>query len=557
MSSSTPTSGSGSKPTGSTHKPVYKLITFEDLTPYPTAAQKQKSMRSGQPLEFKSWRTHQPTETWMDKALVEREIKEWPGTAGAGYIKNLLSMGKSRREILDNHLKALNETDKSPDMVGMWEPEYLWPGEPVIDKETDKKLRSPALFWVIVKRQKKVPEPVKSASSGSSSSSSSGSSNAPKGVLKDDKKPSSSKESKDSDPLVRELLDAVTRLNTKDNGLDIQAQLQQVFFALTKLLQKQDYQVPMAVPMPMPNQYPQMQPFPFQTDQKLPAYSRLSLPPPPYNQYLPSPEDPQARMNPNMQNMQSNMQLQNMQQQHQQNMFPHNPHHDNSNRSRQANDGYSFNSHLNSNESPNYPRDGAGSRRNSTISLHSHFMGGQDEMMSKRQFEGGRGGMLEQDMQSRGLPMIANHPNNQRPRNRSRGGGGRQGGHMVDSWQHDGSSSSGGSDEEYRPGRSDNREDSNSIYNPGHLRNSRQRSSSRGDIDLSGNRSRRGSVAFSDRSMMSTHGHGRMVSMNKGYGDEDSGSEDEMNDQRMMMRGMSINRMDTMTPAPWPHHNRP
>ncbi|KAF3162387.1 hypothetical protein EYR41_009483 [Orbilia oligospora] len=575
MSSTNPassSSSSGAKSAGSTYKPVYKLITFEDMTEFPTAAQRQRGVQT---QTFKSWQSHQSTEQWMDKAMVEREIKEWPVSGGAGYIKAFMSMGKSRREILNNHLKTLNDTDKTADMVGMWEPECLFPGDTVMNKKTGQKVRSPTLFWVIIKRQKKVPEPPKSSSSGSGSSSSSsgGSSSAPKGVLKDDKKSFSGSKESDTNPLIRELLDAVTRLNTKDNLPDLQAQLQQVMFVLTKLLQKQEYQPSM--PVAMPNQYPQMPVFQFQ-EQKLPTYSRLSLPPPPYNQFLP--EDPQMqRMNPNVQpnmqsiiqpnmqpNMQQNMQS-NMQQNMQQGMFPLNMQHDNSSRTRQTfddNGQYSFNSHLNSTEPPNYPRGGIGSRRGSVSSLNSHFMGGQDEMMSQRQYEGGRGGggcnVIDQGMQSRNLQMVPNHPNNQRPRSRSRPA--QQGRHIVDSWQHDGSSSSGGSDEEYRTGHSNSRSNSRegSIYNLNHLRNSRPRSLNRGgDVDLSsGNRSRRNSVSFSDKNGGMMVNHGRMVNMNKGYGNDDSGSEDEINDQRMMMHGMSINRDHTRTPAPWPHPHR-
>lgn len=73
-------------------------------------------------------------------------------------------------------------------------------------------------------------------------------------------------------------------------------------------------------------------------------------------------------------------------------------------------------------------------------------------------------------------------------------------------------------------------------------------------MDLrAGDRSCRSSVSFSDTDGGMIPNHGGMISMNKGYRDDDSGSEDEMHDQRMMTHGMSINRGDTRTPTPWPH----
>lgn len=72
---------------------------FEDLTEFPTLAQRQRNA-SSQPQTFQSWQKHQPTEQWMDEAVVEREVKEWPVSGGSGYIKAFMSMGKLRREIL-------------------------------------------------------------------------------------------------------------------------------------------------------------------------------------------------------------------------------------------------------------------------------------------------------------------------------------------------------------------------------------------------------------------------------------------------------------------------
>ncbi|KAK6333365.1 hypothetical protein TWF718_011179 [Orbilia javanica] len=569
--STTPTFGYSSLGSKSApvYKPVYKLVTFEDLTEFPTLAQRRKSA-GNQPITFSSWQDHHTTEQWVDKARVDREMEEWPVASGAGYIKTFMGMGKTRREILDKYLKKLNEEDTSTDMIGAWESEYLYPGEPVLNKKTGEKVRSATTFWVIVKREKRVPEPLNIKIQGGSSSEKGseklkGSSGTPKGVLKDDKKSSHSSKDSDSNVLIQELLDAVTRLNTKDNHPDMQAQLQQAMFMMTRLAQKLEYQAPVSITMPaqIPAQYQPVPVFQIQ-DQKLPTYTRSALPPPPYNQFLP--EDPQLqRMNPNIQpNMQPNIQPNmqpgmqpgmqpNMQPtlttNIQQGMFPLKLHYDNSNRARQnfdGNGGYPFNPHLNSVEPQNYPQRGTLSRRTSSSSLNSHFMGSQSEMMPTRQYEGGRGGnMADQDMQPHSLQMIPSHQNNQRLRNRSRPPQQRP---MEPSWQHDSSSSSGGSDEEYRVSRSDGREDS--VYNLGHLRN-RSRSSTRGgEVDLSpGNRGRRNSVSFSERNGMMSN-HGRMMGLNNGYEDDDSGSDDDMHGRRMMMHGMSINRREAKTPGP-------
>ncbi|KAK6526897.1 hypothetical protein TWF281_010093 [Arthrobotrys megalospora] len=551
MSSSNPSSGhssSGSKST-TTSKPVYKFVTFEDTTPLPT----QKQRNTGEVV--KSWRDNQRTEVWFDKAMVDREMKVWGISEDKGYIRSLMEMGKRRREILDKYLRTLNETDKSEGMMGMWEPVCLYPGDPVTDKKTGVKIRPPELFWVIIKREKRVPEQKSSSGSG-------GSSSAPKGVLKDEKKVSSGSRESDLAHLAQELRSVVTHINTQANLPDVQAQLQQVMFGLSKLLQNQNQPAPLPLPAPYP--HPQMQGLlPFQEP---PNYSRISLPstlPPQYHQYPPSPEDSQLqRMNPHVQPDVFDTR------------YPNNPLRDGSNRPRQGfedvnrprqgfeEDENFRNSHLNSIEPQNYPRGGAGSRRHSISSLHSHPMNVPDEVMIQMKYDAGRGGnnggnMFNPDMQTRSSHMIANHPHNHHHHHSSRFDSQTRNMEMVESWQHDNSSSSAASDDEYRIGRPDSRSD---MYTPGHLRNSRPRSSNRsgGDVDLSnGNRSRRGSVSFSDRNGPMP-GHGRMIGMGKGYGSGDSGSEDSMpvHDQRMMMHhGMSIDRSDTRTPAPWPRHN--
>ncbi|KAF3910859.1 hypothetical protein ABW20_dc0106316 [Dactylellina cionopaga] len=439
-------------------------------------------------------------------------------------------MGAGRRGVLDEYLRTLNETDRTEDMVGPWEAEYLFPGDPIFDRRTGNN-RPPELFWVIVKRMRKVP---------SKFDNSRPSNNGPRGVLKDDRRDNWNR-SPDSDPFVQEqLLQAVTRINTSNNT-DLLPQIQQMQYQLEALRNQRVQQVPQ--PVPVYANYGQMQPMPYQ-EQPMQLNVRMPLPTAPvapssYQQFSPSrdssgssPVDMNRPYTPGSYN----------------NRSPYGqPQHHSSRTHLSYNDSdeYSRQSHLDAQESSSYPRGGAGSRRHS-VSSYSHGMSYQDEMLHHQKHGGGMYHDMRYSPQSRGTHHMNNHSHHHPHLEPQKV-------HMLESWQHDVSSNSDNSEDNHR--RPDSRADS--MYTSNHLSNGRPRSSHGGVVDLSGGPSgRRNSVSFPGNSgaMIDRRHSSSMVGLGKGFGMSDSASDDGLprghHDQRMMHHGMDLPDR-SMTRTPW------
>ncbi|EPS44569.1 hypothetical protein H072_1451 [Dactylellina haptotyla CBS 200.50] len=498
---------------GVTLKPVYKFVAFQDTTANVGAKVK------GQAERIKSWQDPPSiNEAWFDQNMVDSEIKKNPV---GSYIQAYMEMGNQRRQVLDNFLKTLNDSDKNEAMVGPWEPVHLCPGTWIVDKRAGIR-RPPKVFWVIIKRMKKsTPKPEDKYSSSSSI----------KGVLKDERNiytsAGSSKSSpikSETDALIQQLFQALTVANTSNNAPAMQAQLQQMQLQLQQLAQNQQrgpqtQQIPIYNALPQP---PYTQQMAYQ-DQGQQINTRLSLPQAPmapnsFHQYS-SPDGSPIRMSANPHYPHTNYMPRDMYGQ------PRMPH--------EEEDEYLQNYHLNYPEGTSYPRGGAGSRRHS-ISSYGPGMSFQEEMHHHQKHSGG-GGMYPSEMQH----MLGNHPHLEPGKIK-----------YLESWQRDAASSSDGSDEGSR-GRPDSRADS--IYLPNHLLNSRSRSLSRGGgvVDLSSAPiNRRNSMSFSGGNMPS-----HMGSLGKGFGMSNSPSDDERamghHDRRVMAQnGMALPDRN-MTRTPW------
>ncbi|KAF3930709.1 hypothetical protein ABW19_dt0208917 [Dactylella cylindrospora] len=368
---------SGSKPgESSSAKPVYKLIVFEDTS--------QKSLKT---KTTASWTTHKKTaDTWVDQTKVERAVKE---SGASDFFDVFLKLGPRRREIVDDYISTLNETDKSGDYSGPWQGEYLFQGDDVIDKRTGLKIRTPLMFWLIVKRMKKAPGNPKGILVGGKDSKDtrvelkdSKDSKDNRDKDKDTYGKSGSKDSgkKDMDSiLMQQLLQALTMKNTADNsmsGMDIQSQIQaQVQMAMRQQSQFQQNQALMFNQMPPPYQ----EPHPMNAHNGLP-----SVPVVPGNMYN-SPYNMSPRHSPehSPQMMHSSFNTTGYGNFYSQPGFS-------SSRGRLERlpideNEYNGTTHLDAIESPNYPRGGIGSRRHS-ISMGSHPY--QDEML-RGQLSGG------------------------------------------------------------------------------------------------------------------------------------------------------------------------
>ncbi|KAF3928951.1 hypothetical protein AA313_de0208206 [Arthrobotrys entomopaga] len=607
-SSSSPSSGgSGGKPVLHAQT-VFKFVAFQDTTSNIGAKIK------GQGERVKSWQEDQVTDAWFDQAMVDREIKNNPV---GSYIQSYLDMGKIRKEILDNYMKMLNETEKPDATTGPWEPVHLFPGNWVVEKKNGVAVkRPPGVFWVIIKKMKKVQQ--KSDEKLPASSSSASSAVAIKGVLKDDKKDVKKDDKRDTkkddkkddkkdekkdekkdlygslpgskasniksaeDPLVQQLLSAITKINTSNNGPDMQMQLQQLQLQLAALVQSQrnqqtpqmimhhhqqqnphmqmHQQTPQQMPMQMYpnfNQNPyqmQVQTLPYQ-DQGLPLNARLPLPQAPlppnsYHQYPPSrgsPDNPPIQINsPYSQPGFNSHTIYSL------------PNGSSSRMRIPYDDEEDYNSHLNSMEPQNYPRGGTGSRRHSiSSSSYNHNMRFQDDLPHHIN-HGGNNGMYHQDMrhmqpscgQQQQQHLIGNHPHHHPHLEPGKV-------KLLESWQQEVSSNSErGSEDDFR-GRSESRNDS--IYMPGHLLNSRSRSGPRtGFADLSAPNGRRNSVSFGGGGMGDPRYSGNVMGLGKGFGMSNAASDDEMSmghhDRRLMSHHMGgiPDRSMSKTPGPWP-----
>ncbi|KAK6533478.1 hypothetical protein TWF694_002417 [Orbilia ellipsospora] len=559
-------SGSGGSKATLHASTVFKFVAFQDTTPNIGAKIK------GHDERVKSWQDYQVTDVWFSETMVDREIKNNPV---GSYIQAYMDMGKVRKEILDNYMKTLNDTEKPDAVTSPWEPVHLFPGSWVVEKKKNGETvrRPPGVFWVIIKKTKKVQQKSEEKFSSSSSGSSS-----IKGVLKDDKKddkrdlygplPGSKASNIKSaeDPLVHQLLSAITKMNTNNNGPDMQVQLQQLqqqFAALTQNQRNQHHQQHMPMPMQMytgftPAPY-QMQALPYQ-DQGMQMNTRLPLPQAPlppnsYHQYVPS------RGSPDTSPIQMNSP-------YSPTGFNNNSHtiyslpNGSSSRTRISYDEEEdYNSHLNSMEPSNYPRGGAGSRRHSmsSASYGNNGMRFQDDLPHHIKHGGGGGNGMFPDMRqmqpSRGQHqqhLIGGHPHHHphlEPGKLK----------MLESWrQQDNSSNSERDSEEEFRGRPESR-GGDSIYMPGHLLNSRSRSGTRsGFADLSAPSSRRNSVSFGSGGMSDPRYSSGMMGLGKGFGMVNASSDDEMSmnhhDRRLMSHHMggTPDRTMSKTPGPWP-----